>query len=102
MPVELINARGLSDAAHGLTIAALIIRFLYLAGVIVQPLAIAALLSFILALVRHLQRSLASSAPVRESRSGAKMEHVDLTKPPSGDSLAVMTEPRLSKIAHFS
>ena len=49
MPVELINARGLSDAAHGLTIAALIIFFLYLAGVIVQPLAIAALLSFILA-----------------------------------------------------
>jgi hypothetical protein len=28
---------------------------------------------------------MASSAPVRESRSGAKMEHVDLTKPPSGD-----------------
>ena len=49
MPVVLINARGLSDAAHGLTIAALIIFFLYLAGVIVQPLAIAALLSFILA-----------------------------------------------------
>jgi hypothetical protein len=52
--------------------------------------------------LRHLQRSMASSAPVRESRSGAKMEHVDLTKPPSGDSLAVMREPRLSKIAHFS
>src|SRR4029077_3513682 len=49
MPVVLINTRGLSDAAHGLTIAALIIFFLYLAGVIVQPLAIAALLSFILA-----------------------------------------------------
>ena len=49
MPVKLINAQGLSDVAHGLTIAALIIFFLYLAGVIVQPLAIAALLSFILA-----------------------------------------------------
>src|ERR1700693_4524376 len=48
MPVTLINTRGLSDVAHGLTIAALIIFFLYLAGVIVQPLAIAALLSFIL------------------------------------------------------
>jgi hypothetical protein len=30
------------------------------------------------------------------------MEHVDLTKPPSGDTLAVMTEPRLNRIAHFS
>jgi spore maturation protein SpmB len=49
MPVKLINAQGLSDVAHGLTIAALIVFFLYLAGVIVQPLAIAALLSFILA-----------------------------------------------------
>ena len=49
MPVKLINARALSDVAHGLTIAALIICFLYLAGVIVQPLAIGALLSFILA-----------------------------------------------------
>ena len=52
--------------------------------------------------LRHLQRSMASSAPVRESRNGAKTEHVGLTKPPSRDSLAVMTEPRLSKIAHFS
>jgi len=49
MPVKLINAQGLSDVAHGLTIAALIICFLYLAGLIVQPLVIAALLSFILA-----------------------------------------------------
>src|SRR6202049_5370230 len=49
MPVVLINARRLSDVAHGLTISALIVFFLYLAGVIVQPLAIAALLSFILA-----------------------------------------------------
>src|SRR6202163_4213072 len=49
MPVTLINARGLRDVAHGLTIAAFIIFFLYLAGVIVQPLAIAALLRFILA-----------------------------------------------------
>jgi predicted PurR-regulated permease PerM len=49
MPVKLINAQGLSDAAHGLTIAALIICFLYLAGLIVQPLVIAALLSFLLA-----------------------------------------------------
>jgi hypothetical protein len=32
--------------------------------------------------LRHLQRSMASSAPVRESRSGAKTEHVDLSKPP--------------------
>src|ERR1700692_333728 len=50
----------------------------------------------------HLKRSMASSAPVRESRRGAKTEHVDPSKPPSGGSLAVMTEPRLSKIAHFS
>jgi predicted PurR-regulated permease PerM len=49
MPVSLINARGLSDVAHGLTIAALIICFLYFAGLIVQPLTIGALLSFILA-----------------------------------------------------
>jgi predicted PurR-regulated permease PerM len=56
MPVSLINARGLSDVAHGLTIAALIICFLYFAGVIVQPLAIGALLSFILApVMRHLR-----------------------------------------------
>jgi hypothetical protein len=27
---------------------------------------------------------------------------VDMTKPPGQDSVAVMTEPRLSKIAHFS
>src|SRR6202790_2705806 len=57
MPVELINARGLSDAAHGLTIAALIIFFLYLAGAIVEPLAIAALLSFILAPVMRRLRT---------------------------------------------
>jgi hypothetical protein len=49
MPVRLINPQGLSDVAHGLTIAAFIICFLYLAGLIVQPLIIAALLSFILA-----------------------------------------------------
>ena len=49
MPIKFINARGLGDVAHGLTIAALIILFLYLAGSIVQPLVIAALLSFILA-----------------------------------------------------
>jgi hypothetical protein len=56
MPLKLINAQGLSDVAHGLTIAALIIFLLYLAGVIVQPLAIAALLSFILApVMRHLR-----------------------------------------------
>jgi hypothetical protein len=56
MPVSLINARGLSDVAHGLTIMALIICFLYFAGVIVQPLAIGALLSFILApVMRHLR-----------------------------------------------
>ena len=56
MPVKLINARALSDVAHGLTIAALIICFLYFAGVIVQPLAIGALLSFILAPVMRLLR----------------------------------------------
>jgi hypothetical protein len=33
--------------------------------------------------LRHLQRSMASSAPVRESRSGAKTEHVDLTSRPA-------------------
>ena len=49
MPIKLINAQGLSDVAHGLTIAALIICFLYFAGLINQPLAIGALLSFILA-----------------------------------------------------
>jgi predicted PurR-regulated permease PerM len=57
MPVSLINARGLSDVAHGLTIAALIICFLYLAGSIVQPLVIAALLSFILAPVMRRLRN---------------------------------------------
>jgi predicted PurR-regulated permease PerM len=56
MPVSLINARGLSDVAHGLTIAALIICFLYFAGLIVQPLAIGALLSFILAPVMRYLR----------------------------------------------
>jgi predicted PurR-regulated permease PerM len=56
MPVRLMNAQGLSDAAHGLTIAALIICFLYLAGLIVQPLVIAALLSFILAPVMRRMR----------------------------------------------
>src|SRR6202163_3237247 len=49
MPVTLINTRGLRDVAHGLTIAALIIFFLYVAGLIVQPLVIGALLGFILA-----------------------------------------------------
>jgi predicted PurR-regulated permease PerM len=58
MPVSLINARGLSDVAHGLTIAALIICFLYFAGLIVQPLAIGALLSFILAPVMRYLRIL--------------------------------------------
>jgi predicted PurR-regulated permease PerM len=57
MPVKLINARGLSDVAHGLTIATLIICFLYLAGSIVQPLVIAALLSFILAPVMRRLRN---------------------------------------------
>jgi predicted PurR-regulated permease PerM len=57
MPITLINARGLSDVAHGLTIAALIICFLYLAGSIVQPLVIAALLSFILAPVMRRLRT---------------------------------------------
>jgi predicted PurR-regulated permease PerM len=49
MPVQFLNTHGLADVAHGLTIAALIIVFLYIAGPIVEPLAIAALLSFILA-----------------------------------------------------
>jgi predicted PurR-regulated permease PerM len=49
MPIKVISANGLSDLAHGLTVAALIIYFFYIAGAIVQPLIIAALLSFILA-----------------------------------------------------
>src|SRR3954463_16459740 len=49
MPVQFLNTHGLADVAHGLTIAALIIVFFYVAGPIVEPLAIAALLSFILA-----------------------------------------------------
>ena len=56
MPITFINAHGLSTVAHGFTIAALIILFLYLAGPIVQPLAIAALLSFILAPVMRVLR----------------------------------------------
>jgi hypothetical protein len=54
----IINARGLGDVAHGLTIAALIVCFLYLAGSILEPLVIAALLSFILApVMRRLAES---------------------------------------------
>lgn len=49
MPIRFLNVHGLSDVAHGLIVAALIILFLYLAGEIVEPLVIAALLSFILA-----------------------------------------------------
>jgi hypothetical protein len=59
-----------------------------------------AVLSFVS--LRHLQRSMASSAPVRESRSGRQDRARGPDQPASGDSLAVMTEPRLSKIAHFS
>jgi hypothetical protein len=47
--IQFVNTRGLADVAHGLIVAALIIFFLYVAGSIVEPLAIAALLSFILA-----------------------------------------------------
>jgi predicted PurR-regulated permease PerM len=47
----------MSDVAHGLTIAALIIYFLYLAGSIAQPLVIAALLGFILAPVMRRLRN---------------------------------------------
>jgi hypothetical protein len=42
MPI--MNARGLNDVAPGLTVAALIVCLLYLAGSIVEPLVIAALL----------------------------------------------------------
>jgi predicted PurR-regulated permease PerM len=48
MPIN-VNAPGLSNAANGLTVAALIILFLYLTGSIVQPLVIAAFVGFILA-----------------------------------------------------
>ena len=57
MPIQLVNTSGLADVAHGLLIAALIILFLYLAGSIVEPLAIAALLSFILAPVMRRLRT---------------------------------------------
>ena len=57
MPITFINAHGLSTVAHGLTITALIILFLYLAGPIVQPLVIAALLGFILAPVMRALRN---------------------------------------------
>src|SRR5213592_4663662 len=49
VPIRFVNTNGLADVAHGLMIAGLIILFLYVAGSIVEPLAIAALLSFILA-----------------------------------------------------
>ena len=49
MPIRFVNTHGLADVAHGLMIAALIILFLYVAGSIIEPLAIAALLGFILA-----------------------------------------------------
>jgi len=55
--MSIVRARGLSDVAYGLTIAALIICFLYLAGSIVQPSVIAALLSFILAPVMRRLRT---------------------------------------------
>jgi predicted PurR-regulated permease PerM len=57
VPIRFVNTHGLADVAHGLTIAALIILFLYIAGSIVEPLAIAALLSFILAPVMRRLRS---------------------------------------------
>src|SRR4051812_6042019 len=57
VPVQFVNTHGLADVAHGLMIAALIILFLYVAGSIVEPLAIAALLSFILAPVMRRLRS---------------------------------------------
>jgi hypothetical protein len=62
----IINARGLGDVAHGLTLAALIVCFLYLAGSIVEPLVIAALLGFILAPV---MRRLAESGEHRNYRA---------------------------------
>jgi predicted PurR-regulated permease PerM len=55
MPI--MNARGLNDVAPGLTVAALIVCLLYLAGSIVEPLVIAALLSFILAPVMRRLRN---------------------------------------------
>jgi predicted PurR-regulated permease PerM len=57
VPIRFVNTSGLADVAHGLMIAALIIVFLYVAGPIVEPLAIAALLSFILAPVMRRLRA---------------------------------------------
>jgi predicted PurR-regulated permease PerM len=57
VPIRFVNTHGLANVAHGLLIAALIILFLYVAGPIVEPLAIAALLSFILAPVMRRLRS---------------------------------------------
>jgi predicted PurR-regulated permease PerM len=57
VPNQFVNTHGLGDIAHGLVIAALIISFLYIAGAIVEPLAIAGLLGFILApVMRGLRR----------------------------------------------
>jgi predicted PurR-regulated permease PerM len=49
VPIRFMSFTGMSNVAHGLIIAALIVLFLYVAGPIVQPLVIAGLLSFILA-----------------------------------------------------
>ena len=57
MPIRFVNTHGLGDIAHGLVIAALIIFFFYIAGPIVEPLAIAGLLVFILAPVMRRLRS---------------------------------------------
>jgi predicted PurR-regulated permease PerM len=57
VPIRFVNTSGLADVAHGLMIAAIIILFLYVAGSIVEPLAIAALLSFILAPVMRRLRT---------------------------------------------
>jgi predicted PurR-regulated permease PerM len=57
VPIRFVNTHGMGDIANGLVIAALIISFLYIAGAIVEPLAIAGLLGFILApVMRGLRR----------------------------------------------
>ena len=49
MPITFASPAGLANVAHGLVIASLVIVFLHFASPIIEPLVIAALLSFILA-----------------------------------------------------
>lgn len=57
VPIRFMSFTGMSNVAHGLIIAALIVLFLYVAGPIVEPLVIAGLLSFILAPVMRRLRT---------------------------------------------